>query len=50
MAGIAAYELFKGPKKLVVYPGIGHFNIYTEDHFEKASNEAADWLLKHLSQ
>ena len=48
-AGKAAYEVLKGPKKLVVYPGIGHFDIYIEEHFEEASNEAADWLLKHLS-
>lgn len=47
-AGKAAYEQIKGPKKLVVYPGIGHFDIYIEENFERASNEAADWFTKHL--
>lgn len=47
-AGKAAYEILKGPKKLVVYPDIGHFDIYIEDHFEKGSAEAADWFAKHL--
>ena len=48
--GIAAHEQFNGPKKIVVYPEIGHFDIYIEDHFERASKEAADWLLAHLSE
>jgi dienelactone hydrolase len=47
-AGKAAYEQLKGPKKLVVYPGIGHFDIYIEENFERASNEAADWFVMHL--
>lgn len=47
-AGKAAYEIVKGPKKLVEYPGIGHFDIYIEDNFEKASNEAAAWFRKYL--
>ena len=47
-AGKAAYELLKGPKKLVEYPGIGHFDIYIEDNFETASNEAAAWFRKYL--
>ncbi|MEX0978253.1 MAG: CocE/NonD family hydrolase [Pirellulales bacterium] len=47
-AGKAAYEQIKGPKKLVVYPDIGHFDIYIEENFERASNEAADWFVKHL--
>ena len=33
---------------LVEYPGIGHFDIYTEEHFETAANEAADWFREHL--
>lgn len=47
-AGKAAYDLLKGPKKLVVYPGIGHFDIYIEDHFEKAATEAVNWYRMHL--
>ena len=47
-AGAAAHELIKGPKKLIVYPDIGHFDIYIEKHFEKASGEAAAWFRKHL--
>jgi dienelactone hydrolase len=45
-----AHALLKtDKKKLVEYPDIGHFDIYIEDHFEKASNEAADWYRKHLT-
>ena len=47
-SGKAAYALVKGPKKLVEYPGIGHFDIYIEDNFEKGSNEAAAWYRKYL--
>ncbi len=47
-AGTAAHAAVKGPKKLVIYPDIGHFDIYIEDHFEKASGEAADWFVKYL--
>lgn len=47
-AGKAAFEAVRGPKKLVEYPGIGHFDIYIEDNFPKASGEAANWYLEHL--
>jgi len=48
-AGKAAYELVRGPKKLVEYPGIGHFDIYIEDNFEKGSMEAVNWYKAHLA-
>ncbi len=48
-AGKAAYELLRGPKKLVEYPGIGHFDIYIEDNFPKASGEAVNWYKEHLA-
>lgn len=48
-AGKAAYEIIKGPKKLVEYPGIGHFDIYIEDNFPKASGEAIAWYKEHLA-
>jgi len=47
-AGKAAYELVKGPKKLVEYPDIGHFDIYIEGNFDKAAGEAANWYRTHL--
>ena len=47
-AGKAAYELLKGPKKLVEYENIGHFDIYIEEHFEKAVTEATNWYREHL--
>jgi dienelactone hydrolase len=46
--GKAAYALVRGPKKLIEYPGIGHFDIYIEDHFATASAEAANWFRRHL--
>ena len=44
----AAYELLRGPKKYVEYPGIGHFDPYIEGHFVTASAEAANWYRQHL--
>ncbi len=35
-------------KKLIEYPGIGHFDIYIEDHFERAVSDAIDWYDQHL--
>lgn len=46
--GKAAHALVKGPKELIEYPDIGHFDIYIDDHFEKASNEAANWFRQYL--
>jgi len=44
-----ALSLLKGQqKKLIEYPGIGHFDIYIEDHFERAVTDAADWYDQHL--
>ena len=47
-AGKAAHEQVQGPKKLIIYPDIGHFDIYIEENFERASNEAADWFTEYL--
>ena len=47
-AGKAAHAALRGPKKLVVYPGIGHFDIYIEENFERAANEAAGWFRQYL--
>jgi hypothetical protein len=44
----AAFKLLKGPKKLIDYPGVGHFDIYIEETFPKAAGAAADWYAEHL--
>ena len=49
-AGKAAFELLRGPKKLIEYPGIGHFDIYIEENFPKASGEAIAWYEEHLAR
>lgn len=44
-----AFSLLKGERKnLIEYSGIGHFDIYIEDHFERAVTDAADWFDQHL--
>jgi hypothetical protein len=45
----AAMESLTGPKKLVVVPGITHFEMYINEAFEISSNAAADWFIEHLS-
>ena len=45
--GIRAYERVKGPKKLVIIPGIKHYGIYNEAR-EQAVDEAARWFKEHL--
>jgi hypothetical protein len=37
----------KGPKKLVVLPGIKHYGVYNEKR-EEAVNLAIDWYRTHL--
>lgn len=44
---IAASERVKGPKKLVVMPGIKHYGVYNEKR-EEAVALAADWFRQHL--
>jgi fermentation-respiration switch protein FrsA (DUF1100 family) len=44
----AAMEVLTGPKKLVLVPGITHFEIYINEAFEISSNAAADWFREHL--
>jgi len=45
--GQRAYERVKGPKKLVVIPGIKHYGIYSEAR-EQAVDLAAQWFKEHL--
>ncbi|MBP6821037.1 MAG: acetylxylan esterase [Acidobacteria bacterium] len=45
---IAAMDVLTGPKKLVIVPGITHFEMYIGDAFEISSNAAAAWFREHL--
>jgi catechol 2,3-dioxygenase-like lactoylglutathione lyase family enzyme/dienelactone hydrolase len=36
-------------KNYIEVAGIGHFEMYVGEAFEKSSNAAADWFLKHLN-
>ena len=45
---IAAMEVLTGPKKLIIVPGITHFEMYINEAFEISSNAAADWFREHL--
>lgn len=45
--GILAYERYKGPKQLVVVPGIKHYGIYREA-WPQAHKLAREWFDKHL--
>jgi uncharacterized protein len=44
----AALEVLTGAKKLVVVPGITHFEMYINEAFEISSNAAAAWFREHL--
>jgi dienelactone hydrolase len=44
----AALEVLTGPKKLVLVPGITHFEMYINEAFEISSNAAAAWFREHL--
>ena len=48
-AGQAALGYAKGPKEYVVVPGITHFEIYSGEPFEIASEAAARWFTTHLA-
>lgn len=50
LVGKRAFDIVRGEKKLIEYPGIGHFDIYIKEPFEQASNDAAAWFLEHLKQ
>jgi dienelactone hydrolase len=45
---IAAIDVLTGPKKLLIVPGITHFEIYIGEAFEISSNAAAAWFREHL--
>jgi dienelactone hydrolase len=45
--GILAHERAKGPKKLVIVPGITHYGIYLQAR-KKAQQLAIDWFDEHL--
>ena len=47
----AAYEALPGgvAKNYIEIPGVNHFEMYINDAFERSSNAAADWFLKHLA-
>jgi uncharacterized protein len=47
--GLLAYERAKGPKKLVVLPGLKHYDIYGRARKE-AQQLALDWFDKYLKQ
>lgn len=47
----AAFDALPGglAKNYIEIPGITHFEMYIDDAFERSSNAAADWFLKHLA-
>jgi dienelactone hydrolase len=45
--GLLAYERYRGPKQLVVVPGIKHYGIYREA-WPQAHKLACEWFDKHL--
>ena len=45
---LKAYERARGPKKLVVLPGIRHYGVYLEAR-GKARDLAIDWFKEHLT-
>ncbi len=45
---IAAMDVLTGPKKLIIVPGITHFEMYIGEAFEISSNAAASWFREHL--
>ena len=45
--GILAHERAKGPKKLVIVPGIKHYGIYLQAR-KQAQQLALDWYDEHL--
>ncbi len=45
---IAAMDVLTGPKKLIIVPGITHFEMYINEAFEISSNAAAAWFREHL--
>ena len=48
-AGKAALAFAKGPKEYVVVPDVTHFEIYSGEAFETASEAAARWFVTHLA-
>ena len=44
----AALEVLTGPKKIVIVPGVTHFEMYIDEAFEISSNAAANWFREHL--
>jgi hypothetical protein len=42
------YEKALEPKKLVVLPGIGHYEVYARPAFDAVMRETIDWLRLHL--
>jgi dienelactone hydrolase len=46
-ASISTYEQHKGPRNLVVIPGISHYDIY-RDSWQQAHELAVTWFDKHL--
>jgi dienelactone hydrolase len=47
--GILAHERARGPKKLVILPGLKHYDIY-QGAREKARGLALEWFDQHLKQ
>lgn len=48
--GWAAYEALPAgvPRNYIEVPGTTHFEMYINEAFERSSNAAADWFLRHL--
>jgi fermentation-respiration switch protein FrsA (DUF1100 family) len=42
------YDAAGEPRKIVVYPGARHYDIYSGPVYEQAVNEAIDWFKKYL--
>ena len=45
---ISLYEKAKEPKKLVVLPGVGHYEVYARPAFDDVMRETVAWFKAHL--
>ena len=45
---VSLYEKAKDPKKLVLLPGFGHYEVYARPAFDSVMKETVAWFEQHL--
>jgi fermentation-respiration switch protein FrsA (DUF1100 family) len=45
---VSLYDKARDPKKLVILPGVGHYEVYSRPAFDAVMAETVDWLARHL--